>query len=160
MSFRLVLIMAGVSLALSSIASAQNPNWPNAPDADPLLEPPSDHNFVKYDGDGKITGGQWNLWSFVPAEWAQNKDFRQDEIALGTGIHADRAWQRTIGDRSVVIAVLDSGIKWNEGSLQMKYYLKKAELTGCMPKQTEPAAADDWGHQRRRHVHHRRLHGR
>ncbi len=76
-------------------------------------------------------GGEWNLWSFIPPE---NVGLVSDyEIMIGSGIHADRAWQRTIGSRRVVIAVLDSGIKWREDDLVNKFYLNAGELPppGC-----------------------------
>lgn len=97
--------------------------WPNGPDEDPKLAPPDDPSFKN----------QWNLWSYVPLEWTKNPNFRKEEIAIGTGIHADRAWQRTIGDRRVIIAVLDSGIRWEEKDLINKFYLNKGELGKCKP---------------------------
>jgi len=79
-------------------------NWPNDPG---------------YDGD-------WNLWSFMPAENAPKvTDY---EALIGSGCHADRAWQKTVGDRRVVIAVLDSGIRWRERDLVNKFYLNRGEL--------------------------------
>ncbi len=135
-----------VALLLSSAASAQNPDWPNGPDEDPRLQYPGDPGFIKFNGDGEVTGGQWNLWSFVPDSWADNKDFRKEEIAMGTGIHADRAWQRTIGDRRVIIAVLDSGINWDSNDLINKHYMNIAELDvsidGCRP--SSEGDGDPW----------------
>ena len=79
-------------------------NWPNDPGYD----------------------GQWNLWSFMPAEnLGRVSDY---EISIGSGIHADRAWQRTTGDSRVIIAVLDSGIRWRERDLVNKFYLNRGEL--------------------------------
>ncbi len=141
---RISLALLGAALLLSTTAAADESTWPNGPDEDPRLAYPNDPGFIKINEKGEVTGGQWNLWSFVPESWQKTKDFREDEIALGTGIHADRAWQRTIGDRRVIIAVLDSGIKWDNGDLQMKHYLNKAELGNCKPTQTDPPAADDW----------------
>lgn len=73
-------------------------------------------------------GGAWNLWSFVPNDWAKFPGFRQAEVAMGTGMHSDEAWSRTTGDRRVIIAVLDSGIKWDSDDLVNKFYLNKGEL--------------------------------
>ena len=135
------------ALLLAAPSLAKNPNWPNGPSDDPLDAVPDDGGYIHFDGEGNVTGGQWNLWSFVPTAW--QKKMSAAEIALGTGMHADRAWQRTIGDRRVVIAVLDSGIKWDEGGLTNKFYLSKGELAGgdptkCRPKQPDPPAADIW----------------
>ena len=70
--------------------------------------------------------GDWNLWSFIPAE---NLDKVSDyELSIGAGIHADRAWQLNTGNRDVIIAVLDSGIRWRERDLVNKFYLNRGEL--------------------------------
>ncbi len=147
---RTALATATVCLPLvlsTPLASAKNANWPNAPDQDPRLAYPDDPGYIEckdYPQCTQVTGGEWTMWSFIPDNIQKNKGFRQPEIAMGTGLHADRAWQRTIGDRRTIIAVLDSGIKWDEGDLQMKYYLNKGELTNCKPTQTTPPAADEW----------------
>jgi len=109
-------------LALLLLPSAAL-GWPNGPDEDPRLDPPSDPGF----------SGQWNLWSYVPEEWTKTEGFRQEEIALGTGLHADRAWQITTGDRRVIVAVLDSGVYWDNKDLVNKYYLNRGELGNCLP---------------------------
>ncbi|MDP6942830.1 MAG: hypothetical protein QF464_01665, partial [Myxococcota bacterium] len=69
--------------------------WPNGPDEDPRLDPPNDPGY----------SSQWNLWSYVPESWTETEGFRQEEVAMGTGLHADRAWQVTTGDRRVIVAV-------------------------------------------------------
>lgn len=51
------------------------------------------------------------------------------EVALGAiGISLDRAWQTTLGRDDVVIAVLDSGIRWNQADLRRKIWLNAGEL--------------------------------
>lgn len=130
------LLRIGVALALGLACTAVATSasaWPNGPDEDPRLDPPNDPGF----------GGQWNLWSFVPEEWTTFPGFRTEEIEMGTGIHADRAWQRTTGDRRVIIAVLDSGVYWDNRDLVNKYYLNAGELGNCLPKalDTPPAGA-------------------
>ena len=115
--------------------------WPNGPDEDPCLSIPSDGGFQ----------GQWNLWSFVPGphmpaecpawmheDWTTTPGFRTEELALGTGIHADRAWQVTQGDRRVIVAVLDSGVYWDNRDLVNKYYLNRGELSACKPTPMNP----------------------
>ncbi|MCK6509966.1 FG-GAP-like repeat-containing protein [Myxococcota bacterium] len=72
--------------------------------------------------------GYWNYWSFVPEEWTKTPGFREEEKQLGTGIHADRAWQLTTGDARVLIAVTDSGVYWDNKDLVNKYYLNTGEL--------------------------------
>jgi len=96
--------------------------WPNGKDEDPRLDKPNDPGF----------NGQWNLWSHYPEAWAA-KIKNAEERAMGPGIHADRAWQITTGDRRVIIAVHDSGADWGNRDLINKYYLNAGELAGCKP---------------------------
>lgn len=69
--------------------------------------------------------GQWESWSFAPKVLSQ-LDARTQR--LGTGAHYDRAWARTIGDPRVVIAVLDSGVEWEQPDLVNKWFLNAGEL--------------------------------
>ena len=114
-------------LALSPGANA----WPNGPDDDAKADQPNDPGY----------GGQWNLWSWVPDEWSATEGFREEEKALGTGMHADRAWQITTGDRRVIVAVLDSGVYWDNKDLVNKYFLNQGELQNCKPTPL-PGGAD------------------
>lgn len=51
------------------------------------------------------------------------------EVELGAiGMSLDTAWQHTVGRDDVVIAVLDSGIRWNNRDLVNKLYLNPGEL--------------------------------
>ncbi len=76
----------------------------------------------------------WNFWCWMDPDVA-DRIKNPEELQMGSGFHADRAWQRTIGDRRIVIAELDSGIRWREPDLVNKYYLNKGEIpapdTGC-----------------------------
>jgi hypothetical protein len=69
----------------------------------------------------------------VREDWTTRDGFRTEEIAMGAGIHADRAWQITTGDRRAIVAVLDSGVYWDNRDLVNKYYLNRGELAECMP---------------------------
>ncbi|MCB9737652.1 MAG: VCBS repeat-containing protein [Deltaproteobacteria bacterium] len=136
--FRAVLATAALLAANPADATG---SWPPAAGAD-MSDPanwPSDPGFAscKKDKDGKcemmegkpvISGGDWNLWSFTPPNYAAFPGFRQAEVKMGVGMHADRAWTKTVGDRRVIIAVLDSGIKWDESDLVNKHYLNRGEL--------------------------------
>jgi hypothetical protein len=134
---RLPLFLVLLTTALAAPVSAA---WPPPLGAD-MSKPenwPSDGGFAQKatDPDGKtwITGGDWNLWSFVPegkpgsGEWDQFPGFRQVEKKIGAGMHADRGWQLTTGDRRVIVAVLDSGIKWDADDLVNKHYLNRKEV--------------------------------
>ena len=53
-----------------------------------------------------------------------------EELFGVTGASIDRAWETTTGRPDVLIAVLDSGIRWAEqqGDLVDKFYLNRGEL--------------------------------
>ena len=126
-------------VCFSSSALAQNPGWPNR-DATPeeMRDPanwPDDPSYgYDIDGDGEScigdglrcwtnsNGGQWNLWSWVPPALAERDTFRTAELDQPAGMSADLAWQMTTGDGRVVIAVLDSGINWDERDLTNQLY--------------------------------------
>ena len=107
--------------ALTFVAPAAL-SWPNGPEEDPRLDKPNDPGF----------NGQWNLWSHFPESWLPNIE-HASERAIGPGIHADRAWQVTTGDRRVIIAVHDSGAYWDNHDLVNKWYLNAGELGNCKP---------------------------
>lgn len=112
------LATAALALALTASPDSARGAWPPIPGAD-LSDPANWPNDPGYDD-------QWNLWSFIPAE---NRSLVSAyELSIGSGIHADRAWQLTLGNRNVVIAVLDSGIRWQERDLVNKLYLNRGEL--------------------------------
>jgi hypothetical protein len=70
--------------------------------------------------------GQWGLWSFVPPRLINNVD--DVSKRLGTGMHVDRAFAKTLGDPRVIVAVTDSGINWSEGELVNQLFLNRGEL--------------------------------
>ena len=57
---------------------------------------------------------------------------RAQELKWVTGASIDRAWQTTTGRPDVIIAVHDSGVKWNDGGflvdLNNKTWLNRGEL--------------------------------
>lgn len=145
-----------LSLFFPALASAQNPAWPNrAATVESLRDPanwPDDPDYG-YDisGEGSCigeglrcwtndTGGQWNFWSWVPPQTTTRPGWRTEEEALGAGTWTDLAWTRTTGDRRVVIAILDSGINWDERDLVNQHYISFAELDAdglderCLPQ--------------------------
>ena len=115
----LLVFAAAAGLTIHDSARAENKNWP----------PPvsvTDLSDSKHWPDDPGYGGAWELFSFIPKN-AQGT-VRKAELKIGSGCHADRAWQKTIGDPRVVVAVLDSGIKWHERDLVNKYFINKGEL--------------------------------
>ncbi len=70
--------------------------------------------------------GNWTYWGFTPA--SIQDQVRPDEIELGIGNGVLEAWQVTTGQWDAVLAVADSGIKWQAGDLHNKVFLNIAEL--------------------------------
>src|ERR1700733_14234066 len=87
-------------------------NWPNDPS----------YGFTD------SSDGQWNFYSFIPSV---SKDVRAAETASGMSI--DLAWRHTIGDPSIVIAITDSGIEWDNDDLIEKVWLNYRELQNHKP---------------------------
>jgi len=100
-------------------AQAENKNWPTAPSVTDLS------NKATWPDDPGYPGA-WELFSFIPK--AARASVSKAELAMGSGCNADRAWQKTTGDARVLVAVLDSGIRWKEYDLVNKFYLNRGEL--------------------------------
>lgn len=67
-------------------------------------------------------------WNFTSG-WPDGANaVPEDQRAAGAGMWIDRAWNVTVGRDDVVIAVLDSGIRWDGGNLLDKFYLHAPEL--------------------------------
>ena len=118
-----LLVAAGL---VTSTARAQ-PTWPPDESKGPVVY--SDPNTWPNDPD---YGGMWELWSFVPDKWLPN--VTDENKRLGTGDHVDRAWAKTIGDRRILISVLDSGANWSNAELVNKWHLNEGEVPapkGC-----------------------------
>jgi len=92
--------------------------WPGTPGTDPTLCPPNDPDHR----------GRWELRSDIPKE-IDKKKMHPAEAALGAiGMSVDTAWQLTLGRDDVVIAVLDSGIRWRNRDLADQVWLNAGEL--------------------------------
>ena len=126
---RLRSFVASATLATTLFAPSAHAIWPPTPEmsAEDLSRSenwPNDPGYA-YTASG---GGQWYWWSWVPQATRAVAGFRAQEIALGAGNSVDRAWGISIGDPRVLIAVLDSGIQWENDDLVNKVALNTAEL--------------------------------
>ncbi len=101
---------------------ADSANWPNDPG-------------YPYSED---SDGQWNYYSFM----VPNPNVRPEETA--TGMSIDQAWRVTLGDPRVIIAVHDSGIKWDEDDVIDAAFINHRELQKAehRPKHADGSACD------------------
>ncbi len=90
--------------------------FPSLPGEDPWLNRPNDPGY----------GGSWNLFSHIPVNQKGIVSFF--ERSIGSGVHADKAWQWHTGTPSTVVAVLDCGIRWHHTDLIDRFYLNPQEL--------------------------------
>lgn len=104
-----------VALALAPVSALAS--WPAGPWPDCGVD-----NQEACPGD---LAARWYLRS-----WTANPALLDDpsEVALGSGIAADRAFRTTGGDPSIVLAVLDSGIEWDSWHVRKKVRLHQGEL--------------------------------
>ena len=71
-----------------------------------------------------------------------NRDAGDPECSQIAGVRADSAWKYSIGDAETVIAILDSGIEWQEEELVTKVHLNTAELPAPRADRGAPLAGD------------------
>jgi hypothetical protein len=123
MAMSAVLLVGGVAAAplAGETPGGEDPGrscWPGAPGTDPTACPPDDPGYRR----------RWEFRSDIPAEIDRSK-MHPKELELGSiGFSLDRAWQRTVGRDDVLIAVVDSGIRWRYEDLTEKLYLNAGEL--------------------------------
>jgi hypothetical protein len=132
-----------LSLVVSHDASAAWPPPENAT-ADDLKNPenwPNDPSYGYKAGPTKNDRktGQWELFGFQPDRSPGGQTLRPEEVGKPSGASVDAAWRFTIGDPRVKIAVLDSGIKWQERDLADKAFLNTGELQNHKPKHSDGA---------------------
>jgi hypothetical protein len=92
--------------------------WPGPPGSDPRSCAPNDSGYRD----------SWEFWSDIPASVDLEKMHPAERSLGAIGISLDRAWQYTTGRDDVVIAVLDSGIRWDDADLVHKIYINPGEV--------------------------------
>ena len=137
-----ITVLSALCIAASPLvpghASAGWPPPPNATAMD-MADPANWPNDPGY-GYSANNDGQWNLYSFIPTV---AKLVRKEETASGMSV--DLAWSVTTGDPSVVIAITDSGIKWDEDDLLDKAWLNVKELANHKPTHADGSACGGTG---------------
>jgi len=110
--------------------------------------------------------GGWEMWGFLPDQTTHPDRFdgpprfaasseatacaggattgctRDGQAGLTAGMKVDQGWLLSTGDPTIIVGVLDSGIKWSEGGLIEKHYLNARELRACPPPGADVNNAD------------------
>ncbi|MBS2029363.1 MAG: VCBS repeat-containing protein [Deltaproteobacteria bacterium] len=138
MRLRKLLVPALVLVALlAAPAEARNPNFPA-----PIGVQTQDLSNSMYWPDDPSFPGRWDLWAWTPTAVQNNPNVSDVEKAAGIGMGLDAAFQRSTGDGNVIIAVLDSGFKWDNSDLLNKWYLNRKELPP--PNRTDCVGTDPY----------------
>jgi hypothetical protein len=105
--------------------------WPPAQGAN-LADPSNQPNDPEY-------SGLWNFFSYLPAQSPGAPPYLAADTALGaSGMSIDLAWEYGVGSQYVRIAIIDSGIQWEELDLVDQAWLNPGELTGAhMPQNSK-----------------------
>lgn len=133
-------LTALASLSLWLAPRSGHAEWPPPPTATAadLKNPkywPNDPSYG-YKASAKASereSGQWQFYSFIPDRSPGTFVPALNPGETAAGMSVDLAWRHTIGDDRVLIAVLDSGIKWDEADLAEKAYLNVGELAAHAP---------------------------
>ncbi len=136
--------LPAVFLCTIVLLSAPAPaGWPppETATASDLADPANWPNDPGY-GYSKDSKGQWNYYSFMPTQSGSNT-LRPEEKASGMSI--DLAWRWTQGDDAVRIAVMDSGIKWDEADLIERAWLNPGELNTHKPTKADSSPCGGMG---------------
>jgi hypothetical protein len=132
---RVLAFLASIAvLALSGRSDHATAAWPPAPGADMRDKAnwPNDPDYA----------GLWQYWSFLPEQKAGTSPYIEADRKLGaSGMSVDKAWTYTAGRPDVKIAVLDSGIHWEQLDLVNQAYLNMAELAADKRPQDKNGAA-------------------
>ena len=111
-----LVVFCATMLAHSASIQGSSGQFPGHPGTDPWENQPSDPDYPD----------MWFYFSHLP------KDHRgaisDEERQLGSGMGVDRAWQLHTGTPETLIAVLDSGVKWETEDLRDRVWLNIKEL--------------------------------
>jgi hypothetical protein len=146
------LLLSGTALADFGEFDSPTPAARPSPSESPRLKTPNDPNFDRCEADDEDTperectsyfGEQYGLFGFAPdsstavyADPSQlDQQGRDANVKAGndpnrqiSGVRADTAWKYSTGDPGTVVAILDTGIEWEDRELVEKVHLNTAEL--------------------------------
>jgi Subtilase family/FG-GAP-like repeat len=154
-----LLLIAVLLIAVPAFASARQ--FPGTPGESPRINTPNDPDFDHCetdDEDGPPTctytfGEQYERFGFAPngshttalyhnpldphvARMSQQNTLSgRNPLGQVPGVSADVAWKYSTGDPGVQIAILDTGIRWNNSSLRRQIALNRGELP--LPKHAD-----------------------
>jgi hypothetical protein len=122
--------------ALPATAVSPNPSFPGTPTDDPRDgHLPADPDYASHEGPKAPTGCPIGLppniydeqfgWFSFPALGASCPPGDNYEPS---GVSIDKAWQLTLGRPDVVIAQIDTGIRWESSDLRRQVHLNWGEL--------------------------------
>ena len=124
-SLRVAAGLVGLSLACSTLQDA-HAAWPPAVGSDLT-------NSANWPNDPGY-GGSWNFFSYLPVQTAGTLPYLSADQTLGaSGMSIDKAWEISIGSPAVTIAIIDSGVEWDEPDLANKARLSAGELVNHKP---------------------------
>ncbi len=105
--------------------NVQRQDTPSDPDYD-RAEPDS----PRYDPNAQVTSQRYDLFGFAPAgsPLAIYKDGPLAGKPMISGFNAAGAWKRERGRSDVIVAILDTGIRWENKGLRTQVHLNTPEL--------------------------------
>ena len=119
-TLRLLAAIVGVPLVCATLRDARA-SWPPAVGSD-LTNPANWPNDPDYTN-------RWDYFSYLPRQASGAIAYLDADQELGaSGMSIDRAWEYTVGSPAVKIAVIDSGIEWEEPDLIDQVWLNAGEL--------------------------------
>ena len=152
---RATLVCLVLALLVPGVALAAFPG--SNPDESVRANTPNDPSFDRCESDneggaqcGNVFNQDYERFGFAPSgtqltaiyrdpgpfarQRQQNQRAGRNPLGQVPGISADRAWKRSTGDPRVQIAILDTGIRWEEEELRLRVFLNRRELprpSGC-----------------------------
>src|SRR4051794_26626233 len=136
----IALIGAGAAFASFDAPSSNDTSQKFTPPPDPTnpqrQDKPNDPNYDQAEPDGNLPHStnfydeRFDLFGFPSAltpsaNYVDGLNAGKKQVA---GFNAAGAWKLTRGRPDVVIAILDTGIQWNKGSLRKRIHLNRDEL--------------------------------